>query len=152
MNLDALFNDLLTSGVTLADPKRIRKLRVLNSVHLVVILSAPFLGLFYFYIGAVVLFHAAVVTGLLTACSLLLLRRTKSVTLHGSLVISILWILTFLISWNTGGITYEGVLNPSWMLKACLILLAVFIGKLKSASSFISTGSGFSFPMWFPTI
>ena len=152
MNLDALFDDLLTSGVTLADPQRIRKLRVLNTVHLVIIMSAPFLGLFYFYIGAIVLFYVTVMAGLLMAFSLLLLRRTKSVTLNGNLVISILWALTFLISWNTGGITYEGVLNPSWMLKACLILLAVFIGKLKSASSFISTGSGFSFPMWFPTI
>jgi PAS domain S-box-containing protein len=127
MNFNALFDDLLTSGVTLADPQRIRRLKVLNAVHLVVILSAPFLGLFYFHIGAVVLFHAAVVTGLLTACSLLLMRRTKSVTLHGSLVIAILWGVTFLISWNTGGITYEGVLNPSWILKGCLILLAVFL-------------------------
>ena len=127
MNLDALFDDLLTSGVTLADPQRIRKLRVLNTVHLVIIMSAPFLGLFYFAIGAIILFYAAVTAGLLMAFSLLLLRRTKSVTLNGNLAISILWALTFLIAWNTGGITYEGVLNPSWMLKACLILLAVFL-------------------------
>ena len=145
MNLDSLFDDLLTSGVTLADPQRIRRLRVLNSVHLVVIMSAPFLGLFYFYIGAVVLFHAAVVTGLLTACSLLLLRRTKSVTLHGSLVIALLWGLTFLISWNTGGITYEGVLNPSWILKGCLILLAVFLmgylhGTIWTSVAFLEIG------------
>ena len=39
MNLDALLDDLLTSGVTLADPERIRKLRVLNTVHLVFIMS-----------------------------------------------------------------------------------------------------------------
>jgi PAS domain S-box-containing protein len=127
VNLDALFDDLLTSGVTLADPQRIRKLRVLNTVHLVIILSAPFLGLFYFYIGAIILFYVAVMAGLMMAFSLLLLRRTKSVTLNGNLVISILWVVTFLISWNTGGITYEGVLNPSWMLQACLILLAVFL-------------------------
>jgi len=127
MNLDALFDDLLTSGVTLADPQRIRKLRVLNTVHLVIILSAPLLGLFYFYVGAIPLFYVAVMTGLLMAFSLLVLRRTKSITLHGNLVISVLWVLTFFISWNTGGITYEGVLNPSWMLKACLMLLAVFL-------------------------
>lgn len=145
MNLDAFFDDLLTSGVTLADPQRIRRLRVLNAVHLVVIMSAPFLGLFYFYIGAVALFHAAVVTGLLTACSLLLMRKTKSVTLHGTLVIAILWGLTFLISWNTGGITYEGVLNPSWILKGCLVLLAVFLmgylhGTIWTSVAFLDIG------------
>jgi PAS domain S-box-containing protein len=127
MNFDTLFDDLLTSGVTLADPQTIRKLRVLNAVHLVIILSAPFLGLFYFYIGAIIPFYAAVIGGLLMAPSLLLLRKTKNITLIGNCAISILWILTFLISWNTGGITYEGVLNPSWMLKGCLILLAVFL-------------------------
>jgi PAS domain S-box-containing protein len=145
MNLDALFDDLLTSGVTLADPQRIRKLRVLNTVHLVVIMGAPFLGLFYFYTGAIVLFYAVVMAGLLTATSLLLLRKTKNLTLMGNYAISILWVLIFLISWNTGGITYEGVLNPSWMLKGCLILLAVFLtgylyGTIWTLIAFLEVG------------
>jgi len=127
MNLDTLFDDLLTSGVTLADPQTIRKLRVLNTVHLVIILSAPFLGLFYFYVGAVAPFYAAVISGVLMALSLLALRKTRNITLGGNFAISILWVLVFVISWNTGGITYEGVLNPSWMLKGCLVLLAVFL-------------------------
>jgi PAS domain S-box-containing protein len=127
MNLDALFDNLLTSGVTLSDPQRIRKLRVLNTVHLVVMMGAPFLGLFYFYTGAIVLFYVVVMAGLLMATSLLLLRKTKNIILMGNYAISILWVLIFLVSWNTGGITYEGVLNPSWMLKGCLILLAVFL-------------------------
>jgi hypothetical protein len=84
MNLDALFDDLLTSGVTLADPQRLRKLRVLNTVHLVVMMAAPFLGLFYFYTGAVILFYVAVMTGLLMATSLLLLRKTKNIILMGN--------------------------------------------------------------------
>ena len=127
MNLDAFFDDLLTGGVTLADPQRIRKLRVLNTVHLAAMMGAPFLGLFYFYIGAAILFYVAVMVGLLMATSLLLLRKTKNLTLMANYAVSILWVLIFLISWNTGGITYEGVLNPSWMLKGCLILLAVFL-------------------------
>ncbi|MFO7459660.1 MAG: PAS domain-containing protein [Desulfatiglandales bacterium] len=127
MNLDALFDDLLTSGVTLADPQRLRRLRVLNTVHLVVMMAAPFLGLFYFYTGTVILFYVAVMTGLLMATSLLLLRKTKNIILMGNYTIAILWVFVFLVSWNTGGITYEGVLNPSWTIKGCLILLAVFL-------------------------
>lgn len=145
MNLDALLHDLLTSGVALADPQKIRKLKVLNTLHLAVIIGAPFLGLFYFYIGAVILFYVAVMAGLLTATSLLLLRKTKDITLTGNYAVSILWVLIFLISWNTGGITYEGVLNSSWMLKGCLILLAVFLtgyfwGTLWSVAAFFETG------------
>lgn len=127
MNLDALFDDLITSGDSLAGPEKIRRLKVLNAAHLSVIMGAPVLGLFYFYIGAIILFYAAVITGLLMAASLLLLRKTKNVTLMGNYVISVLWVLIFLVSWNTGGVTYEGVLNPSWILKGCLILLAVFL-------------------------
>jgi len=122
MNLDTLFDDLLTSGTTLADPQRIRKLRVLNTLHLVIMMGAPFLGLFYFYIGAVILFYVSVMVGLLMATSLLLLRRTQNIPLMGNYAISILWVLIFLISWNTGGITYEGVLISSWIgnVQKCL--------------------------------
>jgi hypothetical protein len=127
MNLDALFEDLLTSGVPLADPQTIRKLRVLNTVHLAVIMGAPLVGLFYFYIGAVILFYVSIMVGLLMVTSLLLLRKTKNIILIGNYAVSILWVLIFFISWNTGGITYEGVLNSSWILKGCLILLAVFL-------------------------
>lgn len=127
MNLDAIFDDLLTSGITLADPERIRRLRVLNTVHLTVIMIAPFLGLFYFYIGAIILFYVIVLAGLLMTTSLLLLRKTKNVIIIGNYAVSILWVLIFLVSWNTGGITYEGVPNPSWMLKGGLILLSVFL-------------------------
>jgi PAS domain S-box-containing protein len=145
MNLDALLDDLLTSGVTLADLQRIRKLRVLNTVHLVVIMSAPLLGLFYFYIGAIILFYVAVTVGVLMATSLFLLRKTKSVQWVGNYAISILWIFVFILSWNTGGMTYEGVLNPSWMLMGCLILLAVFLmgylhGTIWTVVAFLEIG------------
>jgi PAS domain S-box-containing protein len=145
MNLDALFDDLLTSGVTLADPQRIRKLRVLNTVHLAFIISAPLLGLFYFYIGAVILFYVSVMVGFLMATSLVLLRKTKNVPWVGNYAISILWIFVFIISWNTGGITYEGVLISSWMLKACLILLAIFLtgyvhGTIWTVVAFLEIG------------
>jgi PAS domain S-box-containing protein len=162
MNLDALFEDLLTSGLTPDDPQEIRKFRVLNTLHLVVIMGAPFLGLFYFYTGAVGLFYVVVMAGLLTATSLLLLRKTRNIVLMGNYTVSILWVLIFLISWNTGGITYEGVLNPSWMLKGCLILLAVFLtgylyGTIWTLIAFVEVGlmvylyqARFQFPQGIP--
>jgi len=127
MNLHALLDDLLTSGVTLADPQRIRKLRVLNTLHLAVMIGAPMLGLFFFSIGAVILFYVSVMAGLLMAASLLLLRKTKNIALMGNFAVAVLWVSVFLFSWNTGGITYEGAPNPSWMLKACLVLFSVFL-------------------------
>jgi PAS domain S-box-containing protein len=145
VNLDTLFDDLLTSGVTLADPQRIRKLRVLNSVHLVVIMSAPLLGLFYFYIGAIILFYVTVAVGFLMAVSMVLLRKTKNIPWVGNYAISVLWVFVFILSWNTGGMTYEGVLNPSWILKGCLILLAVFLmgylhGTIWTVVAFLEIG------------
>jgi hypothetical protein len=117
MNLDALFNNLLTSGIGLSNSETLRKLRILNTFHLVVIMTAPLLGLFYFYVGALILFYVTILTGLLMISSLLLLRKTRSLVLGGHYAISILWAFLFLVSWNTGAITYEGVIHPTWILK-----------------------------------
>ena len=81
MNLDALFNNVLTGGIALSDPATIRKVKLFNLFQLAVAMGAPFLGLFYFYIGAFILFYVALLTGLLAVSSLLLLRKTKSLTL-----------------------------------------------------------------------
>lgn len=145
MNLDALLDDFLTGGDPSADPQKIRRLKVLNTLHLTVLMGAPILGLFYFYLGAVILFYAAVLTGLLMAGSILLLRRTRSIKGAGNSVIAILWVFIFLVSWNTGGVSYEGVLNPSWILKGCLILLAIFLsgyvyGTLWTLIAFLEIG------------
>jgi PAS domain S-box-containing protein len=125
MNLDALFNNLLTSGIGLSNSETLRKLRILNTFHLVVIMAAPLLGLFYFYVGALVLFYVTILTGLLMIVSFFLLRRTRSLILGGHFAISILWAFLFLVSWNTGAITFEGVIHPTWILNGSLILLAV---------------------------
>ena len=63
MNLDALFQDLLSSGIKLLDPETLRKFRVLNAFQLVFVVLAPFLGLVYFYVGAVQIFFAIVAAG-----------------------------------------------------------------------------------------
>jgi PAS domain S-box-containing protein len=57
----------------------------------------------------------------------------------------ILWAVITVISWNTGAITYEGVINPSWLLNAGLILLAIFLngylsGTVWAVVVFVQTG------------
>ena len=74
MNLDNLFDDLLTSGIKLLDPEKIRKIKILNIFQLAFIMIAPLLGLFYFYIGAILLFYVMIIASLLMIASLLLLR------------------------------------------------------------------------------
>ena len=102
MNLDNLFKNLLTSGTGLSNSETLRKLRILNTFHLVVIMVAPLLGLFYFYVGALTLFYVTIFTGLLMIVSFLLLRKTRNLILGGHCAISILWGFLFLVSWNTG--------------------------------------------------
>ena len=88
MNLDNLFNNLLTSGIGLSDSETRRKLRILNAFHLVVIMAAPLLGLFYFYAGALILFYVTIFTGLLMISSFPLLRKARSLVLGGHFAIS----------------------------------------------------------------
>jgi PAS domain S-box-containing protein len=145
MNLDTLFNNLLTSGIGLSDSETLRKLRILNTFHLTVIMAAPLVGLFYFYAGAPILFYVTVFTGLLMTSSFLLLRKTRSLFLGGHLSISILWAFLFVVSWNTGAITFEGVIHPTWVLNASLILLAVLVmgyvhGSLWTMAMFVQIG------------
>jgi len=145
MNLDNLFNNLLTSGIGLSNSETLRKLKILNTFHLVVIMTAPLLGLFYFYVGALILFYVTIFTGLLMICSFFLLRKTRSLVLGGHFAISILWAFLFLVSWNSGAITFEGVIHPTWILNGSLILLAILImgylhGSLWTMVMFLQVG------------
>jgi len=146
MNLDNLFNNLLTSGTGLSNSETLRKLRILNTFHLVVIMTAPLLGLFYFYVGALILFYVTILTGLLMISSFLVLRKTRSLVLGGHYAISILWAFLFLVSWNTGAITYEGVIHPTWILNGSLTLLAVLLmgylhGSIWTMIMFLQVGT-----------
>ena len=94
MNRHALFRNILTSGIKLSDPESIRKLKVFNGFQLSVIVIAPFLGLFFFCIGAISLFYVTVLAGLLMISSLLVLRKTKNVVLAGNYAILILWAMS----------------------------------------------------------
>ena len=145
MNFESILNNLITSGVELSDPDILRRFKVLNIFQLVVIMLAPVLGLFYFYIGAIPLFYVMIITGLLMIGGIILLRKTKNMVLAGNYAVFILWAAISIISWNTGAITPEGIINPSWILSVGLILLAVFLNGYLSGTVwvmivFIQTG------------
>ncbi len=145
MNLEYILNNLITSGIPLSDPDVVRKFKVLNIFQLAMIMFAPILGLFYFYIGAAVLFYVSIIAGILMIAGVIILRWTKNIVLAGNYAIFILWAEISIISWNTGAISFEGIINPSWLLNAGLILLAIFLngylsGTIWAAIVFVQTG------------
>jgi hypothetical protein len=128
MNLESHWNNLITSGLGLTDSEIARRMRVLNLFHLTFIVIAPPLGLFYFYIEAITLFHSTVAAGILMILSMVLLRKTKNIPWCGNLAIFVVWASLFVIVWNTEAITIEGMINPGLILNAGLVLLAIFFG------------------------
>ena len=162
INLDNLFKNVLSSGITLADPETVRKVRVLNICQIIFIMMAPILGLFYFYIGAILLFYVVIAAGLLMVTSIILLRRTKALVFGGNYAILILWGTFLVIGWNTGAITFEGAIRPIWIMNASLILFAIFLngyrsGAVWTTAVFVETGliiylfrEGYLFPNLIP--
>ena len=128
MNLESHWNNLITSGLGLTDSEFARRLRVLNLFHLTFIMAAPLLGLFYFSIGAITLFHSTVAAGILMTLSMVFLRKTRNILWCGNLAIWVAWASLFVIVWNTEAITIEGMINPGLILNAGLVLLAIFFG------------------------
>ncbi|MBW2205697.1 MAG: PAS domain-containing protein [Deltaproteobacteria bacterium] len=162
INLDTLFENLLSSGFKLTDPETIRKVKVLNIFQLVFIMMAPIVGLFYFYVGAIFLFYVVIIAGLLMGTSIVLLRKTKSLVYGGNYAILILWGTFLVIAWNTGAITFEGVIRPIWIINGSLILFAIFLngyqwGTIWTTVVFVETGliiylfrNGYLFPNLIP--
>lgn len=135
----------LTSGVKLADSETLRRIKVLNVFLLVLALATPFVGLFYFYIGALFLFYTCIVTGLVGLLLIAILRMTKSPRLVGNLAVFVLWGTLALIRWYAGGMTSGGLILLTWVWNAVLILLAIFMtgylwGTIWSSLVFIETG------------
>jgi len=163
MNLEPIIKNIITSGLSLTDPDLIRRVKVLNIFQIIFFILTPLLGGFYLSIGAGLLFYALIVAGLLMIVGVVLLRTTKNIVLVGNYAVFVLWAAISVISWNTGAITYEGVLNPSWLLDAGLILLAIFLngylsGTIWASVIFVQTGiliylfrSGYQFQNILPT-
>jgi PAS domain-containing protein len=123
MDLDALFNNLLSSGIETTDPGAIKKVKVLNTFHLVFIMMVPLLGLFYFYIGAIFLFYVFIIAGVLMISSLILLRKTLNITVAGNCAILILWATLLIMTWYTGPLTSQGVIKPPLMMNGVYLSL-----------------------------
>ena len=145
MDLDALFNNLLSGGTEAADPVTARRVKGLNGLHLIFIMIAPIVGLFYFYIGVIFFFYVFIIAGIFMILSLILLRKTRRVTVAGNGAMFILWATTFMMTWYTGPITTQGVIKPSLIMNAGLILLALFFlgylwGAVWTIFVFIETG------------
>ncbi len=127
LKTSALFNNFLTSGLKLADTETLRKTKVLNMFELVFVIVAPLLGLFYFQIGAFLLFYICVIAGLTGLGVMLVLRLTKNLTLSSNFAIFFLWALFVIIRWNSGGMSPEGLILLSWVWNGVLVLLAIFL-------------------------
>ncbi|MGD9074752.1 MAG: hypothetical protein PVJ69_06045, partial [Desulfobacteraceae bacterium] len=127
MNLQSLFENLINSGPKFSDPEVTRKIKALNIFQLGYIMLAPLLGLFYFYVGAISLFYVIIVAGLLMIPSVIILRKTKGILWMANYSIFVLWATLFIVSWNTGAMTSEGVMSTSWLLNGGILLLAVFL-------------------------
>ncbi len=158
MSFNLFVQNVLSSGLILSDPEKVRKFIILNIFLLVFMIVAPLLGLFYWAIGARYLFYATLCAALLMVPAFFLLRKTKSIQWVGNFVILVLWGSLLYISWNTGAVTHEGVLRPSWILNGGLILFAIFLngylwGTVWISLVFAETGvvvflfrRGYSFP------
>jgi len=97
MNLESLLNSLITGGIKSPDLETAKKCKVLNILLLILILVSPCLGLFFFFIGADLLFYATIIAGLLGVSAMILLRKTKNLIVAGNGALFVLW-ATFLIT------------------------------------------------------
>lgn len=145
MNLESTLKNLVTSGIGPSDPAITRKFIVLNIFQLAVILLAPVVGLFYLTIGAISLFYTCMISSILMIAGIVILRKTKNLVISGNYALFLLWLVISIISWKTGPISSEGIINPTLLLNAVLIMLAIFINGYKSGTIwaviiFIQTG------------
>jgi PAS domain S-box-containing protein len=146
MNLEPLLNNLITSGLGVTDPDIIKKHKVLNIFQMALIIIAPSAGLFFrISTGDSLLFYASIFTATLMAAGIMLLRKSGNLVICGNYAIFILWAFISIISWQTGAISIDGIINPSWILNAGLILLAIFLngyfsGTIWGVATFVQTG------------
>jgi len=162
MNLKSLFNNFITSGIKSPDLKTINKVKGLNVFLLILIILTPLLGVFYFFIGADLLFYTIVGAGILGVSALIFLRLTKNLIVTGNYSFLILWASFLVIRWNTGAMSAGGLMLLSWIWNAALILMAIFItgylwGTIWGTVIFVETGvamylfrSGYKFPNLIP--
>ncbi len=159
---NSFFQNFITSGTRLVDPATLRRIQVLNAFELAFVILTPFLGLFYFYVGAFLLFYACIIAGLLGILVILSLRMTKKPGLVGNLAVLVLWVTLAVIRWHTGAMGAGGLMLLAWVWNAVLILMAIFItgylwGTIWTCLVFVETAfavylfrAGYQFPNLIP--
>jgi len=163
MDYKSLLNNLVTSGIEFSEPETLKKIRILNTFQLILFfVLSMILGPFYLYIGSVLIFKTLILASLLMIPGIIALRKTRNILLVGNYAVFILWAALFFIAWNTGAITYEGVIRPCWIMSAGLVLFAIFLngyfsGTVWIAVVFVQTGIivylhrlGYQFPDFIP--
>ena len=158
-----LLNNFLTSGLATSDLERLRRIKVLNLFESAFVFLSPFLGLFYFYVGAFLLFYVIVIAGLMGVAILLLLRALKDPRIVGNAAILVLWAVVMLVRWNGGGISENGLFFLVWIWNGALILMAIFLtgylwGTVWACIVFLESGyavhlhrSGYAFANLIPS-
>jgi PAS domain S-box-containing protein len=146
MNLESLFHNFITSGAASQRPETASKYRMLNVFLLVVVVATPILGLFYYLVGAVLLFYVTLCAGLLGILGIILLRSTKNLILAGNFAFFVVWAVLLIIRWNTGAMSQGGIVLLSWIWNAALLLMAIFItgylwGTIWGSVIFLETGA-----------
>lgn len=145
MNLESIFNNFITSGIKSSDLETVAKFKVLNIFLLILILFSPCLGLFYFFIGADLLFYTTIIAGLLGISALVILRSTKNLIIAGNYAFFVLWTTLVIVRWNTGAMSAGNIILLSWIWNAVLILMAIFLagylwGTIWATLIFAETG------------
>ena len=163
MNLETIFDNFITGGIKSPDLEIVKKFKTLNTFLLILILLSPCLGLFFFFIGADLLFYTTIIAGLLGVSAIIILRKTKNLIVAGNYAFFVLWASFLIIRWNTGAMTEGGIILLSWIWNAALILMAVFItgylwGTIWATLIFVETGvavylfrSGYKFTNLIPS-
>jgi len=140
-----VFDRFLTSGMNLADPETVRRVKTLNVFELVFVFASLVMGLFFLKIGAEYLFYAALIAALSGIGAMVVLRATHNIQLTGNIAVAVLWGFLVLVRWSSGGITPDGLMLLSWVWNGVLILLSIYIcgykwGALWSCLAFVESG------------
>jgi PAS domain S-box-containing protein len=143
--LTALWENYLTSGIRLADPNTLRRVTFLNLFEFIFVITAPVLGLFYFYIDALLLSYLSFTAAVLMVGAMLAMRVTKKLVLGGNGAVAVIWLLMIVIRWNSGGISAQGLILLTWVWNAVLILMAIFLtgylwGAVWACLTFMESG------------
>jgi PAS domain S-box-containing protein len=146
MNLESIFYNFITSGASSQHPEIVNKYRVLNAFLLIIVIAAPILGLFYYLVGAILLFYVCLGAGLLGILCIIFLRATKNIILTGNFAFFVVWVSLLAIRWNTGAMSEGGIVLLSWIWNAALLLMAIFItgylwGTIWGSVIFLETGT-----------